>query len=284
MTKPTRPDVAPVLAGGGGGGCSQPRVGTSDLLRGLCPSRPRPLRLQRRWVWELVCWAEEGVGIPCPVPLIRVEVSRLRYPGSSIPARPSRRWWASPRGRLPRAVGVGCVCLCVCVCACARGLSGLKALCPEPGAKRCRVFGAPWGPLPSWGLPSFSLPASDPDPDVRAGSAAEGRKGSLVPISFMPPSVKGESPVFWSLVVVGGTSVAQARGRGCRQGKSQRSQEPLSAPRWAGWTSLSLWGSGGRIVTMPGNWPWSPADLPDAGAWPCFTCGGQEVWPGHLDT
>lgn len=145
-------------------------------------------------MWELVCWAEEGVGIPCPVPLIRVEVSRLRYTRGL-------QFQHIPLAGGGLALGAACpgqwewgVCLCVCACACARSLSALKALCPEPGAKRGRVFGAPWEPLPSWGLSCLSLPALDPDPDVRAGSAAEGRKGSLVPRSFMPPKCQGREP------------------------------------------------------------------------------------------
>ena len=52
----------------------------------------------------------------------------------------------------------------------------------------------------------------------------------ILPTSFMPQDVKGKSPVFQSLVVVGRTSMAQARRCGCGQGESQGSQEALSTP------------------------------------------------------
>lgn len=127
----------------------------------------------------------------------------------------------------------------------------------------------PGNPFPPGGCrASPSLPWTLTQTSERAVQL-RGGKGAWCPDPSCPPSVKGESPVFWSLAV-GRTSVAQARGSGCWQGKSQRSQEPPSAPRWAGWTGLSPWGSGGRIVPKPGNWPWSPADLPDA------------LGPGHV--
>ena len=72
---------------------------------------------------------------------------------------------------------------------------------------------------------------------LSAGSAAREGGGPsplcILPTSFVPQGVKGKSPVFWSLVVVGRTSMAQARRCGYRQGESQEARSP--SPLLVGW-------------------------------------------------
>lgn len=113
-----------------------------------------------------------------------------------------------------------------------RGLSGLKALCPESRAERGRCLGLPGDPF----APGCCL-LLPPCLRLNAGSTAREGGGPspffIFPTSFVPQGVKGKSPVFWSLVIVGRTSMAQARCCGYRQGESQEARNP--SPLLVGW-------------------------------------------------